>query len=101
MTNKPITVLARMTAKPGKEAALKQELLALVAPSRKDAGCINYDLHQLPDKPAEFMFYENWDSKPLLDAHLATPHLKKFLAKAGDLLAGAPDIAIWDMISGK
>ena len=99
MTNQPVTVVARMTAKPGKEAALKNELLGLVAPSRKDAGCLNYDLHQSPENPANFMFYENWESKALLDQHLATPHLKTFLAKAGDLLAGRPEIVLWEKIS--
>ena len=99
MKNNPVTVVARLTAKPGKTAALKKELLGLIGPSRKDAGCVNYDLHQSPDDKASFMFYENWKSKSLLDQHLAAPHLKKFLAKAGGLLAGRPEIILWNKIS--
>ena len=98
MNAKSLTVVATMKAKPGQEAALRQELLALIAPSRKDAGCLNYDLHQSSDNPALFLFHENWTSKALLDAHLAQPHLQTFLAKAGALLAEPPQITLWEKI---
>jgi quinol monooxygenase YgiN len=45
------------------------------------------------------LFYENWESKEFLDQHLATEHLKSFLAKADDLQAAPPEIVIWDKIS--
>ena len=64
-----LTVIAQVKAKPGKEAEVRKELLSLVAPSRKDEGCLNYDLHQSADNPAEFLFHENWASRALLDKH--------------------------------
>jgi len=95
MANKQVTVVAQLKAKPGLEQRLKAELLAMLAPSRKDPGCINYDLHVAPDHPGKFMFHENWQSKQHLDDHLATPHLKAFFAKAGELLAEPAQIALW------
>jgi quinol monooxygenase YgiN len=50
-------------SKPGKESQVRQELLSMVAPSRKDAGCLNCDLHQALDNPALFFFHENWTSQ--------------------------------------
>lgn len=87
-----------MKAKPGQEAALGQALRGLVAPSRQDAGCLNYDLHQSTDNPALFLFHENWTSKAQLDAHLAQPHLQAFLAQAGALLAEPPQITLWEKV---
>ena len=70
-----LTVVAEMTAKPGKEAELRAALLALIEPTRKEPGCVQYDLHEATDAPGQFVFYENWTSREALDVHLATPHL--------------------------
>ncbi len=87
MTQPALTVFAEIVAKPGKENALRVALLALIEPTRKEAGFLQYDLHADNDKPGHFLFYENWVSKAHLDAHLASPHLKAFLARQDELLA--------------
>jgi quinol monooxygenase YgiN len=99
MAEKKVTVLARFKAKAGKEDALKQAITACVAPTRTEAGCINYDLHQSSDDSSSFMLYENWVSKKALDEHLEMPYLQELKAKAGDLCAEPIDIALWEMIS--
>jgi quinol monooxygenase YgiN len=82
-----LTVFAEMYAKPGKEDELRQALTGLIEPTRREAGCVQYDLHVDKDDPRHYFFYENWTSKEKLDAHLASPHLKAFAAKADQLLA--------------
>ncbi len=81
-----LTVVAEMVAKPGNEEQLKRELLALIEPTRKEDGCIQYDLHQGDSDAARFVFYENWESREHLDRHLASPHLKAFSGVAAELL---------------
>ena len=98
MNAKPLTVVAQITAKPGKESLVRQELLSLVAPSRKDAGCLNYDLHQALDNPALFHFHENWTSKAHLDKHLQKPDLQAVLARVAQLVAEPPQITLWEKI---
>jgi quinol monooxygenase YgiN len=98
MNAKLLTVVAQVKAKPGKESLVQQELLSLVAPSRKDAGCLNYDLHQSLDNPAIFMFHENWTSKAHLDQHLQKPDLQAVLARVGQLVAEPPQITLWEKI---
>jgi quinol monooxygenase YgiN len=98
MNAKPLTVVAQIKAKPGQESRVRQELLSLVAPSRKDAGCLNYDLHQAQDNPALFMFHENWDSKAHLDQHLQKPAFQAVLARVGQLVAEPPQITLWGKI---
>ena len=93
-----VTVIAYHRAKPGKEQALRDALLAVCAPTRAEKGCINYDLHASPDKPGVLVFLENWESKADLDAHLASPHIDAFRAIAPDLLAEPPDITLWNEI---
>jgi quinol monooxygenase YgiN len=81
-----LTVVAYMKAAPGKEGELKAALEALIEPTSKEAGYVNYDLHQGVEDPGLFIFYENWESAEHLDAHLATPHLVDFAGKTGGLL---------------
>lgn len=75
-----LTILAQITAAPGKEALVKAELLKLIAPTRVEAGCINYDLHQDDENPAFFMFYENWESRALWQTHMNAPHLAAYMS---------------------
>ena len=98
MNAKTLTVVAQLKASPGKESQVRQELLSLVAPSRKDAGCINYDLHQAVNDPALFMFHENWVSKAHLDAHLQKPDLQAVLGRVGQMVAEPPQITLWEKI---
>ena len=41
---------------PGKEAALHAVLTGLLTLTRKESGCLNYDLHQSPDNPVKFLY---------------------------------------------
>jgi quinol monooxygenase YgiN len=98
MNAKSLTVIAQMKAKPGTEHEVRRELLSLIVPSRKDAGCLNYDLHQALDNPALFVFHENWASKEYLDQHLQKPDLQAVLARVGQLVAEPPQITLWEKI---
>ncbi len=82
----PLTVIATIIAKPGQEAATEAALRALIPPTRTDAGYIGYDLHRDINDPRVFLFYETWESKAALDAHLETPHLNAFKARVPELL---------------
>lgn len=81
-----LTVIAYMKAAPGKEDELKAALEALIEPTTKEPGFVNYDLHQGVEDPGSFYFYENWESPEHLDAHLAAPHLATFAGLAPGLL---------------
>lgn len=81
-----LTVIASMHAAPGRQDELRAALEALVEPTRKEKGFVNYDLHQSIEDPGTFLFYENWESGADLDAHLAAPHLVQFAARIPELL---------------
>ncbi len=81
-----LTVIAYMKAAPGKEDELRAALEALIEPTSREAGYVNYDLHEDVESPGTFFFYENWESAEHLDAHLAAPHLVHFAEIMGDLL---------------
>src|ERR1017187_6320866 len=99
MKAESLTVTAQIKAKPGKESQVRQELLSLVDPSRKDDGCLNYDLHQALDNHGYFLFHENWTSEAQLERHLQKPELQAVIARLGPLVAEPPLITLWKKIS--
>src|SRR5258708_3837283 len=94
MKSSTLTVVAQAKAKPGQEGELRRDLLIWVAPSRKDAGCINYDMHESADEPGKFFFHENWSSKELWDAHMRKPDLQATLSRLAQLVAEPPQITL-------
>ena len=98
MASDKLTVVARIKAKPGKEGQVREELQKLLAPTRAEHGCINYDMHRSLESDAEFLFHENWTSKEALDQHLETPHLQSFLGQSEELLAEPVEITFWKQI---
>jgi len=93
-----LVVNVHFQAAPGKEAALKAGLLGLVEPTRKEDGCILYDLHQSPDDPGKFMFYEIWTSRETLDRHSASAHILAFRGVRDTLLAKPGDLTLWEKL---
>jgi len=96
---KALTVIATFVARPGKAAELRAALTTLVAPTRDEEGCINYDLHAATDDPAKFLFHENWMSKAHLDAHLQSPHIKALLPRVDELCVASPEISTWEQFA--
>ena len=94
-----IRVVARIPAKPDKVAELKSVLLALPGPTRKEAGCIAYQLLQNAKDPTDFTFVEEWESPEALDEHLKTEHIARALARFPDLLDGEADIRIYNLLA--
>lgn len=77
--SKNLTIIACIESKPEKIDFIKTEVLRLIEPTRKENGCIQYDLHQDNEKPEIFIVYENWDSLELWQKHMESNHLKDFV----------------------
>ncbi len=75
-----LTIVATITARKEQLELVKAELTRLIEPTRAEAGCIQYDLHQDNDHPEVFLFYENWESRELWQAHMDSDHLRQYLA---------------------
>ena len=93
------TIIGTVTARPETREELASMLMELVAPTRAEAGCINYDFHVDAADPCVFVFYENWTDRAALDAHLAMPHLQPLFSQLDRLLACPVDIRPLTMLS--
>ena len=92
---KQLTVVAKITAKKGKEKEALLGLQGLVAPTLKEEGCINYDLHIAAEEEGVFLFYENWASYDLWQKHMESDHIKAFQGIAGNFIGGETELSTW------
>ncbi len=91
-----LTVIVR--AKEGQELLLEAELRALVAPTRREEGCLQYDLHRSTDLEGQFFLHEVWESREHHTAHTRTPHFLRWNARKDALLA-AREATFWQQIA--
>ena len=82
-----LTLVAKVTAKSGKEAELEEALRALVAPTREEEGCLRYDLHLSDETAGVFVFLEDWQTRALWERHMVSPHIEAFKVRTEDLVA--------------
>ena len=85
-------------AKAGKGNAVKEALSSLVEPTRKEPGCLCYNLHQSKSDPTQFMFYEQWASKEALDAHGKTPHMRALGGKLKDRTEKGGGAVVYELL---
>lgn len=93
-----IVVLAHVRAKAGREAEFAEVLRTLVAATRSEEGCLQYDAHQATENPCAFAFYERWASKEALDEHLKSTHIATAFAVLPELAEGPPAIVTYSLL---
>jgi quinol monooxygenase YgiN len=98
MYKEQITVLAYIEIKPGTEEAFKAEVGKLIAASRAESACVNYDFHQSVNQPTNFVAYENWASMAGLDRHAKSAHIQTFRQNCAEMFVKPAEITIWKML---
>lgn len=73
-----VVCVAEFHALVGKTEALIQTLHSLMQPTRKESGCIRYELNQRVDDPRWITFIEKWKDQKTFDEHCAMPYIASF-----------------------
>jgi quinol monooxygenase YgiN len=93
-----VTLVVTLRAKEGQHMLLEAELRALIPPTRKEEGCLQYDLHRCTDQPGTFLFHEVWETREHHTAHTRTPHYLRWNARKDALLASR-ESAFWHQLA--
>lgn len=101
MPEKGVALVATVKAKADEVEAVKEALLALVEPTRKEEGCLAYNLHQSQADKTQFMFYEQWASKEALDAHSQSPHFKALGPQIKDKTEKGGGVTFYELLQPK
>ena len=96
-----ITVVAVLEAQEGKEEEMETALMAMIPKVRSEEGTLSYVLHRAQNKPGKFLVYEKYEDEEAFAHHSSTPYIKELFNKVGPLLAGSPDIEMYDELAAK
>jgi quinol monooxygenase YgiN len=78
--------------------AVRSILVELIEPTRKEEGCLVYELLQNKLDPTDFTFVEEWEGDPSSDSHAASNHMKNVGAKLRGVIAEPPDIRRYSVV---
>jgi quinol monooxygenase YgiN len=92
-----VTLVVVLRAREGQETLLEAELRALVGPTRKEDGCLRYDLHRCVDVPCALLLHEVWATRAAHTEHTHSPHFLRWNARKDALLASR-EATFWTQI---
>ncbi len=80
-----VLVICRFLARTGTEGQVRALLQGMLAPTRSEPRCKQYELYE-SDSKGRFYLYETWASQAALDQHMTTPHFKRLEQTAAELV---------------
>lgn len=101
MSDEQIVLIARLKVREDAIEEAKQAAFEIVADSRAEEGCVNYDVHQAIDDPTVFIWHETWKSKAAIEEHFKTDFFKRFSTKVEKLAVESPQITLTKMVTAK
>jgi quinol monooxygenase YgiN len=85
-------VIARFHAQPGRESAVEAAIRAVSAPTRDEAGCLDYQAVRSIRDPALFFIHTRWTDEAAFERHATLPHTVRFLATIEPLIDHPLDV---------
>ncbi len=98
MAENTLRVIARINARTDKVDELRSVLTSLVDATRKEPGCMSYNLLENNDDPTDFTMVEEWESKNALEVHLSAKAFKDAQVKMPGLVAAKADIRLYHLV---
>lgn len=90
-----IKVVARNILKEGTKEQVLALLEEMIAETRKEEGCITYELYELDSSPNTITFIEEWESLAKLTAHINSEHFKRIIPAVGKFVAEDSPVEIY------
>src|SRR3989440_12019388 len=76
-----VTLAVILRPRDGQDLMLEAELRALIGPTRKEEGCLRYDLHRSVEGPSAYLLHEIWETREHHTAQTKTDHFLRWNAR--------------------
>ena len=91
-----LVIIAQYRVRAGEEDKVEAALREMVAPTRAEAGNLDYQVFRDPSDSSLFVLFEKYDDEPAFDAHRASEHFATWLA--GQVLPALADRIRLDLV---
>ncbi|CAF1293663.1 unnamed protein product [Didymodactylos carnosus] len=92
MDTTTIYLIADCYALPDKIEVVRQILESLIEVSRKEVGCIRYELFENLQDKTHFTIIHRWQSEDIVENHFTAKHTLKATEMLKDILAKPTDV---------
>ena len=75
-----LKIIATILVKEASRQDMEGVFHKVVDETRKEAGCVSYDLHQDTKNPLKYTLIEVWKSQDAIDSHNESSHFKAFVS---------------------
>lgn len=93
-----IKVVAKKLVNEGKVEEVIKLYEELVRETRKEEGCIKYELYQDEKDSRILAVIEEWESKDALEKHMNSEHFVRIVPMIGELAEKKKDINIYNKL---
>lgn len=93
-----IKVIAKITVREDMIDTLKSFIPELVAETRKEAGCISYQLFQEVNNKKVFAMVEEWESPEVLKKHMNSKHFQDAIPKLSEIQEKDMEVNIFNLV---
>ena len=94
-----IVLAVTWQAHAGKESEAAALFAKLTELSRKEPGCLMYQVHRHKTEPRRFFIYEQYKDDGALEAHRAAPHFLQYARKELPRIAERVEGHLYDPLS--
>jgi quinol monooxygenase YgiN len=93
-----VKVIAKATIKEDKVEGFKSSISELVAETRKEDGCLSYQLFQDVKDKKVLTFIEEWDSMEALERHMNSKHFQEALPKIAAIQEKEMELSVCTLV---
>jgi quinol monooxygenase YgiN len=86
--SKPFALLVPLRVKAGKQKEFEAAFAVCIAATKKEPGCLAYELNRDADDPTAYVMYEKFKNVAALVDHLKQDHTKKIFKAMESLTDG-------------
>ena len=91
---RPFTLVISAKVKDGTADKFEAAFAKAQKETRKEKGCLTYDLNRDPRAAGRYLVYERWKDLAALEAHLTSDHIKALFGEIGPVFDGEPEVKI-------
>jgi quinol monooxygenase YgiN len=93
-----LTIVAKNFVKPSEKARFVIAAKELIECSKKEEGCIAYDLYEDTRNENVLTFIECWQDKKAIDLHNKSEHFTRIVPQLGEFQAEASEISVYSKL---
>ena len=91
-----LVVLAKLKCKPGERERVVEIAAPCIEATRKEEGCISYELMASTEDANALMFVERWTGMPALEAHQKTAHIAALKEARAPYVDGPSEVSVFE-----